>query len=159
MKSKKKSAKIEIDQSGRIEETNRDTILAYSNGKSYSIIIPARTKRQLLEQFRILGKPKIFVLRVFASGIYLLINDQITKCFDITIDIEYPGNNHLISDMLKEMFIRNNKDISKINFSFSLIGKKSRAHNLAISVFRKKEKADKIIKYSELRELAIKKSR
>lgn len=155
----KKTAKIEIDQSGRIEETNRDTILAFSNGKSYSIKISAKIKRQLLEQFRLLGKPKLFALRTFSAGLYLLIDGTSANGSDIIIDVEYPGNNHLIVDMMKEMFVKNNKNFEKVNLSFSSIGKKSRAHNLAISVFRKNKRADRIIKYSELKRLVIKKSR
>lgn len=36
---------IEIDQSGKIEDTRKDTVLAFSNGKNYSILIPAEVKR------------------------------------------------------------------------------------------------------------------
>ena len=42
---------IEIDQSGKVEETQHDTILAFSNGKSKAVSISARTKRKLQDVF------------------------------------------------------------------------------------------------------------
>lgn len=159
MKSRYKSAKIEIDQSGRIEETNRDTILAYSDGKAYSIKISSKIKRQILEQFRFIGKPKLFTVRTFSAAIFLLLKDNNIKNHEIIIDIEYPGKHALILDILREYFDKYDRNISDFNFNFKSIGKKSRAHNLAISIFRKKQKPDKVIKYSELKKLAIKKSR
>ena len=33
--------KIQVDQSNKIENTNKDTILAFSNGDEFSISIPA----------------------------------------------------------------------------------------------------------------------
>ena len=51
------------------------------------------------------------------------------------------------------------KNTLKQQISFKQIGKKSPAHTLAISVFRGKKKASKIIQYDELRKLALKKSR
>ena len=65
--------KIEIDQSGRIEETNRDTILALPSDISFSIKINRRTKRKLLEYFRRQGKPRLFTIKVFSAGLYFLI--------------------------------------------------------------------------------------
>jgi len=44
--------KIEIDQSGKIEETNVDTVIALSNGVKFSVRIHRRTKRRLQEEFR-----------------------------------------------------------------------------------------------------------
>jgi len=62
--------KIEIDQSGKIEDTSKNTIIAFSNGKFKSIFISAREKRELQKFFRRIGKPRIFVYRVFAILIF-----------------------------------------------------------------------------------------
>jgi len=42
---------IEIDQSGKVERTNQDTIVAFSNGKSSSVKITGETKRRLQGRF------------------------------------------------------------------------------------------------------------
>lgn len=49
--------KFEIDQSGRVEYTSHNTVLALSNDIQYSIIAPAKVKRQLQEMFRREGMP------------------------------------------------------------------------------------------------------
>lgn len=149
--------KIEIDQSGRIEETQRDTILAYADGKNYAIKIPARVKRQLQNDFRKIGKPKLFTYKTFAAGIYLLIKNLARDC-QITIDVEYLGKNQLIKDILIEIYQKNQKKKFNHHLIFRSIGKGSRAHELAISVFRKKKIAHKTISYQELKKLIIKKS-
>ncbi|MCX6810253.1 MAG: hypothetical protein NTY30_00740 [Candidatus Berkelbacteria bacterium] len=51
--------KIEIDQSGKIEETGKPTVIAFSNGKSASIIISAKDKKLVQTVFRKIGQPKI----------------------------------------------------------------------------------------------------
>ena len=39
---------IEIDQSNKIERTEKDTILALSNNEQRAIVIPARIKREVI---------------------------------------------------------------------------------------------------------------
>lgn len=138
--------KIEIDQSGKIEETSRDTILALSNGISYSIKISAKTKRKLQDLYRKIGEPRVFVINTFVVGLYLLIKRDISKITEIVIDIEYPGSEKLITNILKEIFsaqkVKRPPDIH-----FSLIGKGSKAHKAAVRVFRKENIADKVIEY------------
>src|SRR3989344_4762437 len=133
--------KIEIDQSGRIEETNRDTVLALSNGVNYSIRIHRRTKRKLLEDFRKQGKPKLFTIKVFSAGVYFLIKDYINKTDRIVIDIEYDGKSGLIKSMLTEY--QSNKDEINEKVIFKSIGRKSNAHILAIEVYRRNKRADR----------------
>ena len=65
--------KIYIDQSGKIEDTAKPTVLAFSNRTSGSIIIRAIEKRKLQNIYRKAGKPKTFIVQVFASMVYLLI--------------------------------------------------------------------------------------
>lgn len=148
--------KIEIDQSGRIEETNRDTILALSNDVNYSIRIHRRTKRKLLEDFRRQGKPKLFTVKVFTAGLYFLLNKHHKKSDNIVVDIEYAGKNSIIKSILldytKDVFIRD-------KISFKSIGRKSNAHILAIEVYRKNKKADMVIGYNQFVKLFNKKSR
>lgn len=149
--------KIQIDQSGKIEETNRDTILAFANHETYSIKIHRRTKRKILEQFRLRGKPKLYTLRTFSAGICLLLRDHPKKFQEVAIDTEYFGKNQAIKSMIEEML--GSKAKNMIPISFTHIGKRSRAHLLALSVFRGKQKANRVVTYGELFKWAIQKSR
>ena len=137
--------KIEIDQSGRIEETNRDTVIGFSNDRQFSVCIPARVKRQLLEVFRRRGKPKLFKYKVFALGIVILLRrSKISpKTLSLVIDKEYPGHENLIKDIIWSNFNPG------IEISFESIGKKSKAHYVAYGVFIGKREADHVAKLSD----------
>jgi hypothetical protein len=65
---------IEVDQSGKVERTNVDTVLAFSDGKSAALLIPAEVKRVCLEVLRRGGRRKTtIVLRIFVAGLFLLL--------------------------------------------------------------------------------------
>lgn len=52
----------QIDQSGKIEQTAQDTILAYANSTEYALRIPKKLKRKIQELFRVNGignQPKV----------------------------------------------------------------------------------------------------
>lgn len=151
--------KIEIDQSGKIEETNKDTIIAFSNGINYSIRIHRRTKRKLQEDFRKKGIPKLFSMRTFSAGLSILIKDYLNDLDKIIIDTEYYGNEKIIKSMVLDLHSSSKRDKLKSIIEFKRIGKNSPAHILAISISRKKKKADAIISYNKLFKLAIQKSR
>ena len=46
--------RIEIDQSNKIEQTNKDTIIGLSNDKTFTVLIKAREKRKLQEELKTL---------------------------------------------------------------------------------------------------------
>lgn len=131
---------IEIDQSGKIEDTHHDTVVALSNGIKYAIKIKAKTKRRLQESHRQVGQPNTFVINVFSTMIYLLIRNHLKMIDYIVIDREYRGKDQLIKDILNKQLETNNK-INDLGFIFKEVGKNSGAHKKAISVFRKKRKA------------------
>ena len=59
---------IEVDQSGKIEKMNVDTVLAFSDGKRAAVLIPAEVKRVCLQGLRRGGRRKTtIVLRIFAA--------------------------------------------------------------------------------------------
>jgi len=146
---------IQVDQSNKIEKTNKDTIIGLADGKNYSILINRKIKRKLQEEFRKQGKPKLFVYRTFIAGVVLLIKyaklDNIQK---IIIDQEYFGKNRVLKSMFLEMWSRFYTDIPEV--SFEEIGKKSKAHSICYLTMKRKYKVDKTIEYQELRKLALK---
>lgn len=138
--------KIEIDQSGRIEETNRDTVIAFSNEKQFSIRIPARIKRQLLEVFRRRGKPKLFKYKVFALGIAILLRrSKISpKNLSLVIDDEYPGHEGTITDIIWSRFD------PEVEINFRSISKNSPAHEMAYYTYKKERKENVRLTYEEI---------
>jgi hypothetical protein len=98
---------MQIDQSGKIETTNKHTILALAGEREFAILIPGRVKRQLQEEFRQLGKPRLFIFKVFAIEVYLLLKHCPHRLHRVIIDIEYWGHEIQISTMIKTRYLRN----------------------------------------------------
>jgi len=65
---------VQIDQSGKVEDTNKLTIVALANGKLKSLKISAVEKQKLVKTMRILDYPKkAFIYKIFAGLVFLLI--------------------------------------------------------------------------------------
>lgn len=140
--------KVLIDQSGKIENTSKDTVIAFSDSKTYSIKIPAKVKRQAQKMFKTQGAPKLFIYRTFAAGVFFLIREFLNEITDVVIDIEYPGKEKLIRDIILEFIRKNN--LLEPDISFARIGRKPKVHYAAYDVFSKKKKPDKILSFEEL---------
>lgn len=56
---------VEVDQSGKIGETNKATVVAFADGKERAILVPAKVKRQIIPELRRRGKAD--TLYLFAS--------------------------------------------------------------------------------------------
>jgi hypothetical protein len=132
---------IEVDQSVKIEETQKDTILAFSDEQSSSITIPARAKR---EAFAYLvarrKKRKSAYLMIFSASLFILLREYLTQGKDpeerIIIDVEYSGQDASI----KAMFLRHAQsagiELIASRIVFAPVGRNSRAHVLALKVQR-----------------------
>ena len=84
-------ARIEVDQSGKVEQTQFDTrIGAVRLRSSSAVIIDRRLKRRLLSEV-IPVRRKFKVLSIFASGVFLTIKPLLDEGDIITIDNEYPN--------------------------------------------------------------------
>jgi hypothetical protein len=134
--------RIKIDQSGKTEDTSKDTVIAFSDGKAKSLVIRAKDKREIQRFFRRIGKPRIFIYRVFAILVFLLIKDYLKEIDEIVIDEEYSGKESLIKNFLLEEIQKVNPGFPKGHIRFQRIGKKSKAHFVAYGVFKGKRKAD-----------------
>lgn len=132
--------RIEIDQSGKIEFTNKITVIGYSNKDSKTVIILSREKQKLQKHFRQDNKPRQYVCTIFAFLIFFLIREKRT-IEQIIIDTEYPGQEALIKSHLLTFLRKNKIHIDKKSIHFQRIGKKSRAHQLVYQSY-KQRKAD-----------------
>ncbi len=137
---------IEIDQSGRFEATKDDTVIAFSNGTSFSVLIPAQVKRYCILTLREAGiSGPTFYLQLFTACLFFLLKGHIKKNTQITIDIEYTGKDRQIKEYLINLFIRMGKTIDPDMIDFRRIGKKSNAHILALSTWRGEKKAGLVL--------------
>jgi len=142
-----------IDQSGKIEDTNRLTIVAFANGKAKSLKISGPEKQKLVSAIRALDYPKkTFIFRIFAGLIFLLIRNE--KIAEIVIDEEYPGHEATIKNLLLHLFRKSNKQPP--NIIFMEIGKRSLAHKIAWDAFRNKKRVDIVVKSGNVLELFYK---
>lgn len=145
--------KVEIDQSGKIEQTNLDTIIALSNDKKFSVLLNKKNKRILEKNFKKLGKLKSYSFVVFAALIAILL--KLTKIKNkIIIDQEYKSHENTIHEKILH-FLRDLGEENDLTIEFGRVGKLSRAHDLAAKVGNKKVKADKTISLEEILELVL----
>ena len=57
--------RIEIDQSIKVEQTGKDTVLGVANDISCAVVLPGKVKRKLQEEFRRSGRPRLFINRLY----------------------------------------------------------------------------------------------
>lgn len=142
---------IEIDQSIKIDDTNGDTILAYSNEKYFSVLIPASIKRELFKSLYEKQKNKvIFKIKLFCSGLFYLIEGIVKEDIIITIDNEFDGRENDVKGILLNLIWKINPKFDKRDLRIKEIGKKSRAHEIAKKVHNKQLKSNKIITKQEI---------
>lgn len=145
----------EVDQSGRIEQTNKITIIAFSNSRKGTIKVSSQDKRKLQNIFRKAGKSRVFVLQVFAATLYLLLEKFKIEKKLILIDQEYQGYDNLIRSYLIQLSQKRGKIIlDPDNIRFGLVGKTSNVHSLGYQAF-KKNKADLNINSEDILALVL----
>ena len=144
---------VEIDQSGRIEETNRPTAIALANGVTASVRIAASEKRKALLALR-LAKPqwsrRLIRVYVFSVLLYLLLRDHLEGLTLATIDTEYPGYEPVIKNRVLTLGWRDGLKIQKDRLAFRQIGKKSPAHKVAYRVYKGFEKPGRVISAADI---------
>lgn len=147
--------KIEIDMSGKIEQTHLDTVIGLSNDKKVSVVLPRKTKRKLEVLFRMSNTRRIYRYVVLAACIAILFELYLPR-YKVIIDTEYLGHEVLIKNLIKT-FLSRMQIKQYVHIEFSFIGKHSLAHLLCSEVASKKRKPTKTITEKELTELLFKK--
>jgi len=128
---------VEVDQSIKIEQTSKDTILAVSNDEQVAILIPAKVKRQVLAHLKVRGKPApVARLMLFSAGLCMLLREVAQSLTTITIDQEYPGHEADIRGMLLRFLWKIGVRMDKEGIVFARVGKRSKAHEQAWRVHR-----------------------
>jgi hypothetical protein len=126
--------KIEIDQSGKIEFTSQQTVIADSG--RVTTCIYAKEKRYLKKHFRTLGKTSQFTITAFSALVALHVNFSDISNGTYVIDSEYLGHENKIIGLIKTYCKKLGKDTRSISFQVKPVGKKSLSHLYAIETFR-----------------------
>jgi hypothetical protein len=142
---------VEVDQSGRIEEFGRDTVVAVSNGFTYTIRLTAAVKGELRGVLAERGvRKKLIPLRIFVATIILAILEYKDSLTFLMIDQEYTGYDNelrtLVVDRMRAIGTRFERDSVWV----TAIGKKSPAHRAAIKVMRKQANPNRTAKFDDL---------
>jgi len=145
---------IEVDQSGKVEDTQVDTVLAFSNGMSYAILIPAKVKRVVTRRLRAQGRTRRGVtVLLFSACLFLLLRDYLEQIEQVTIDIEYPGKDADIKGNFLYHVYRHGLMLYKDQIAFRQVGEGSSAHKRALAIYRGECKPNRQITTNELLEL------
>lgn len=149
---------IDIDQSGKVEQTSWDTVLAMAGSITYTILIPARVKRGALQQLRNRGKSRnIACYQLFAAGLFILLRGHLRKIVkhgrQIRIDVEYTGQDGKIKGMFLRHVYDRGFNFPKRAVYFQRIGKKSKAHKAALEVTQGISSPNHVVTEEELFEL------
>lgn len=139
----------QIDQSGKIEQTSLDTIVALSNSKKYCVVLRRRIKRLLQEEFRLRKKPRMFIFDTFCALLAIILL-KVRPTAPVFVDKEYFGNEDLIKARILEFISKLSSSSYISEIEFTLVGKSSPAHLLAARVGNKEIKADKIVTLEEI---------
>lgn len=121
-----------IDQSGKIEDTSKDTIVAMANGSQHSVRLSARTKRKIQEIFRKQGRRKQFIYITFSALILALLENS--NANTVYVDDEYPGHGEYICSNIKRY--------SNIQAYVIQVGKSSNCYKLAYKTYKGKLEPD-----------------
>ncbi len=143
--------RIEVDQSGKIEQTDMDTVVAFRNDEQYSVLLKKKIKVEVLTEYR--HKYKDIHYRLFAILILYCIKNYLHKIQLIIIDIEYERRDIDIKIHLLRLVWKDYPNFDKRLIRFENIGKKSNAHRLAYQTFSGKLAPNKILTEREIREL------
>lgn len=131
---------IEIDQSGKIEQLDTETVIAFSNDEDGVIYIKAGTKRKIIKYLRTTLIPQKELYPVLFTVLVFLLIESLDKKITITIDEEYTGKSEVIKETLEKLLQKRFRGKWQGVIGFSQVGKHSPAHKLAWKVHRNKQK-------------------
>ena len=126
--------KFYLDQSIKIENTQKASYICISNHQVVSCKISARDKRELKLFFRKLNKPLIFKLFTFSvMCAHIIIKSQAKN---ITIDDEYTNHRRNIKSFIIQVLSIYNHPLLSENINFQSIGKNNQAHVQAYQAYK-----------------------
>ncbi len=128
---------VDVDQSGKFEDTKTATVVAFSNGISFSIFVPATVKRDCITILRktVSSGPTLYT-QLFATLLFFLLENSIARIDRVTIDKEYMGREDKIKQHLLHVLRRAGHQVHSDQIDFGLVGKHSPAHHIAYNTLK-----------------------
>ena len=130
---------LEIDQSGKLEQLNTSTVVAYSNDEHGVVCITAGAKREIVLSLRPRFKGTRDLFPFLFSVITFILISKISPRTIIKIDEEYTGKEKIIKNNLEKLLKKKSGSKWNGDIRFGLIGKSSPAHQLAWKTHRQKK--------------------
>ena len=85
---KRKLYSVEVDQSGKIEDTRVPTVLAYSDGVSFTLRLSGKDKRQIWQALKRTGpKRSEYMIEFFSALVFLLLQEVVADLVVRTEDV------------------------------------------------------------------------
>lgn len=140
----------EVDQSGKVEQTNLDTILVLTNDKSFSVVLKKRDKRIVQNWFKSKKIVRRFQYEIFSLLLAILLDVSKPK-YLVNVDTEYQGFESVILERVN--YYLKSLDFKNYHIKFGHVGKTSKSHLLASKIVSKKQKPTKIITLKELKKI------
>lgn len=147
VRSKKSTTQYQIDQSGKIEQTERNTVIACTNREQFTVLLKKGEKRKLQKVFRAADMQKLFPYLTFATLIAILLH-KLSPRHKVIIDREYMGHEDFIEERIEVYVAQLGSKPPPINFGH--VGKLSKAHQLGYIVAVGKEKANLVVTADEV---------
>ncbi len=123
---------VKVDQSGKFEDTKTDTVVAFANGISFSVLIPATVKRDCITILRdTVSSGQTMYTQLFATTLFFLLRPSIARIGKVTIDREYQGREDQIKQHLLHLLQRAGYQVSSEQIGFGSVDRHTSAHHVA----------------------------
>mgnify|MGYP001570892614 CR=1 FL=1 len=132
--------KIEIDQSGHVEYTSHPTIVADSLG--HAVHITTKTKKSILQIYRLAGKPRVYVYETFSLLIAIVIRKTYARENLYIVDTEYSGKSDIIKNLTLKFLHKMNIPITPQQIDFGHVKQGSPSDATAHTEFLKINRAE-----------------
>jgi len=141
---------LEVDQSRKVEQSG-PTVLAFSDHEHGVLLVPNQVKRRVLRRLREQDRERrVSVHMVFAALVALLLRDVVKRVDLVIIDDEYTGHRGVIKFQVLYYLRKLGIEVETEVITFGLVGKRSPAHHLALSVLRNQRTPDRYVTFEEL---------
>lgn len=151
--------RIQIDQSGRLEQLNTKTVIAGSNSESQSLTLLVKTKQQLKRRLqKTLVPARDLPAVLFGVVIFILLQEFKQRPTAVDIDEEYSGKSDMIEETILKLYSQLHERVPVMRFI--RIGKHANAHRVAWKTHRQKRVSNsKVVPEKEILKLWQQKSR